>query len=108
MGFALQDPEGNIIFRSTLEETPENVLSAAKQHAANMRSKRQRELLPGQTIGPASDDVSQRMRDLSIGFSSQYDPAASLLQQGVGGSNGVIFGGVDENEAFVGGTGSIN
>ena len=84
MGFALQDPEGNIIFRSTLEETPENVLSAAKQHAANMRSNRQRELLPGQSIGPASDDVSQRMRDLSIGFSSQYDPAASLLQQGVG------------------------
>jgi len=31
-----------------------------------------------------------------------------LLQQGVGGSNGLIFGGVDENETFTGGTGSID
>jgi hypothetical protein len=84
MGFALKDPDGKIIFRSTLENTPENVIAAGKQHAANMRSNRQRDLLPGQSIGPASDDVSQRMRDLSIGFSSQYDPAASLIQQGVG------------------------
>ena len=84
MGFALQAPDGTILFRSQLEDTPDNVRSAAKQHAANMRAQRQGNFVPGQTIGPAPDDVGRRMRDPSLGFSSQYSPAASIIQQGVG------------------------